>query len=118
MIKTEHEFLQTAMQSYDNPACISLEEFQYDLHGYSYIKRALKRYQMNRENLMRLVNHVIIFYNCFGKNSTDLLLFKITEPDLRAILIPILLHLGWTVDQTGVVSIDNRTITELGEIFK
>jgi hypothetical protein len=117
MINTEADYLHRAMQAYDNPACISLEEFQYDLNGNTTIHRAIKKYMITRENLQRLVNHVIIFYNCFGKDATDLLLFKIKEPEL-GVLIPIISHLGWLDSGTLNVSIDSQTVIELQEIFK
>lgn len=118
MLNNEHDFLQKAMQAYDNPACICLEEFQLDLNGYSTIKRAIKKYLNDRENLQRLVNHIIIFYNCFGKDSTELLIYKIKEPELRSVLLPIIHMLGWVDPDMFLVNIDDKTVADLQEIFQ
>lgn len=117
MIQTESEYIQRAMHAYDNPACISLEEFQQDLNGQSTIKRGIKKYLATRENLHRLVNHVVIFYNCFGKDATELLFYKIKEPEI-GVLIPIIVHLGWFESGCLSVSIDERTVIDLQEIFQ
>jgi hypothetical protein len=112
MIQTENEFLQLAMHNYDNPACLSLEEFNQDLNGFLTIKRALKKYSTERTNLHRLVNHMIIFHNCFGNATTSLLLYKIDEEDIRKILCSIMHYLGW-VDTTSNLNMDSETIVEL-----
>lgn len=118
MIKTDHEYLEIAMRSYDNPSCITLEEFNKDLNQYIHIKKGVRRYHQDNTTLRKLVNQVVIYYNCFGKAGTDLLLYKTHEPDVLEVLIPIILFLGMsnsTVETLGIqLNID--TIKQLSEL--
>lgn len=118
MIKTDHEYLEIAMRSYDNPSCITLEEFTKDLNQYVHIKKGVRRYYQDNTTLRKLVNQVVIYYNCFGKAGTDLLLYKTHEQDVLEVLIPIILYLGMansTVETLGVqLNID--TIKQLSEL--
>ena len=118
MIKTDHEYLEIAMRSFDNPSCITLEEFNKDLNQYIHIKKGVRRYHNDASTLRKLVNQVVIYYNCFGKAGTDLLLYKTHEPDVLEVLIPIILFLGMsnsTVETLGIqLNID--TIKQLSEL--
>ena len=111
MITNETDFFQVAIKSYDNTACTCSEEFEADLQQHITIKRAIRKYVDDRENLQRLVNHVVIFYNCFGKNSTQMLLYKIKEESYRGVLIPIIVFLGWHDASLDLLSLNiNETI--------
>ena len=76
----EKNFLLYAMQNYDNPQCVDVEEFNDDLKKIKYIKRLLKRYLNTGEiKTHLLLNHFIILYNIFGEATTPMLFFKIEE---------------------------------------
>lgn len=118
MIKNDHEYLELAMRSYDNPACLTLDEFTKDLNQYIHIKKGVRRYHVDSSTLRKLVNQLVIFYNCFGQSGTDLLLYKTHEDDILSVLIPIIMYLGMTTDYLHTIqttlSID--TIKQLSEL--
>ena len=77
---TEDNFLQYAMHHYDNSQCYSLEEFNDDLKRFLYLKKLFSRYKYEKdlkENL--ILNHLIVIYNIFGDQATNMLFFKIEE---------------------------------------
>lgn len=83
-------FLLFAAKNYDNPQCISTEEFLEDIKRFKYLKRLFGRYIETGEIKERLViNHLIILYNVFGKNTTQMLFFKLSEylPQLKPFLV-------------------------------
>jgi len=117
-IKSDHEYLELAMRAYDNPACITLDEFNRDLNQYIHIKKTVRRYYSDDTILRKLVNQVVIYYNCFGAAGTDLLLYKIHEPDILAILIPIIVYLGRTTESVDClsVSLNMDIVSRLSEL--
>lgn len=74
MVINDSNFLLVAMHHYQNPNCISVEEFQEDLRRITYIKKLLVRPE---KNVRLLLNHIITFYNVFGDISTQLLFHKV-----------------------------------------
>jgi hypothetical protein len=75
---TEDNFLQYAMHHYDNSQCYSLEEFNDDLKRFLYLKKLFNRYKNEcdlKENL--ILNHLVVIYNIFGDEATNMLFFKI-----------------------------------------
>ena len=79
-VLTEDNFLTYAMHHYDNKQCYSLEEFNDDLKRFLYLKKLFSRYKNEsdlKENL--ILNHLIIIYNIFGENATNMLFFKIDK---------------------------------------
>lgn len=118
MLKTDHEYLELAMRSYDNPACLTLDEFTRDLNQYIHIKKGIRRYHVDNSTLRKLVNQMVIYYNCFGIAGTELLLYKTHEPDILGVLIPIIMYLGRTTDTVDTIqttlSID--VIKQLSEL--
>jgi hypothetical protein len=118
MIKNDHEYLEVAMRAYDNPSCLTLEEFNKDLNQYIHIKKAVRRYHVDNSTLRKLVNQLVIYYNCFGTQGTDLLLYKTHETDVLEVLIPIIMYLGrgtTTVD-TIRVTLNMKVIKQLSEL--
>jgi hypothetical protein len=118
MIKTDHEYLDVAMKNYDNPSCITLQEFNKDLNQYVHIKKGVRRYLVDNSTLRKLVNQVVIYYNCFGRAGTDLLIYKTHEADVLSVLIPIILYLGRSTDamETLNVTVNIDTIKQLSEL--
>jgi len=77
----DENFMFYASQIYDNPQCLSEEEFDEDLNRIKYIKRLFYRYEKTGELKLRLIlNHIIILNNVFGSEGCSRLLFyKIDE---------------------------------------
>lgn len=118
MLKNDHEYLETAMRAYDNPSCLTVDEFNRDLNQYIHIKKAVRRYHVDNSTLRRLVNQLVIYYNCFGTTGTDLLLYKTKEIDILEVLIPIIMYLGRSTQTVDVVSVtlNMSVITQLSEL--
>lgn len=79
-VLTEDNFLTYAMHHYDNSQCYSLEEFNDDLKRFLYLKKLFNRYKNEcdlKENL--ILNHLIVIYNIFGDQATNMLFFKIDK---------------------------------------
>jgi len=76
---TDENFLMYAMQNYENPQCISIDDFHDDLLRIKYVKRLLNRYKETGELKEQLIlNHMIVLYNVFGVEAcTRMLFFKI-----------------------------------------
>jgi len=77
----EKNFLLFAMQHYDNPQCVEVEEFNDDLRKIKYIKRLFNQYDLEGILKERLIlNHIIVFFNVFQtRAATRILFFKIEE---------------------------------------
>ena len=59
----EKNFESYAVRHYNNPQCLSIEEFHEDLARFKYVKRLLRRYIETGEIKERLVlNHLITLY--------------------------------------------------------
>lgn len=67
MILSDSEFLQLAMNSYDNPRMSFIEEFENDIKRFTSINVMVSKYLESSENinLKLLINHLIILENCF-----------------------------------------------------
>jgi hypothetical protein len=90
----EKAFFQLAFKAYDNPHCVSIEEFEDDLLRFSYIKKILTQYSQNQEINERLfLNHIVICFNLFGNKATVLLLHRVPK-DHWGYLFPFLILLN------------------------
>ena len=90
----EDTFILFAIKHYENPHCVTREDFDEDLKRFKYLKRLLKRYV--RGGALRthlIINHLIILYNVFGEAATPLLLYKL-EREYWGILKTILMYLN------------------------
>lgn len=78
---TKSNFRIFAIQAYDNPYCLSEEEFDSDLYKTSMIKKILSKYEVSTEiNTKLLLNSIICFYNVFKhKEATKILAFKLSD---------------------------------------
>ena len=76
---TDDNFLMYAMQNYENPQCVSIDDFHDDLLRIKYIKRLLNRHRETKELREQLIlNHIGVLYNVFGIEAcTRMLFFKI-----------------------------------------
>ena len=82
----EDTFLMFAIKHYENPHCVTRDDFDEDLKRFMYLKRLLKRYVRRGPLRIHLViNHIIILYNVFGEAGTPLLFYKIEATYWRQI---------------------------------
>ena len=96
MIKklTENNFLQYALNNYDNPSCATLEEFEDDLKKFLYLNKLLQRYKKNEDLRERLIlNHIIVIYNLWGNAATEMLFHKVEEEHWSSLIV-FLTYLG------------------------
>ncbi len=96
MIKklTENNFLQYALNNYDNPSCATLEEFEDDLKKFLYLNKLLQRYKKNEDLRQRLIlNHIIVIYNLWGNAATEMLFHKVEEEHWSSLIV-FLTYLG------------------------
>ncbi len=77
-----HEYLSSknfqifAARHYDNPACLTDEEFLDDLRRFKYIKRLFNKYLDGGDLNERLIlNHIVVIYNLFGVEASSKMLF-------------------------------------------
>lgn len=76
----ESTFLLYAAKYYDNPQCSSIEEFEEDLKRFQYLRKLFGRYKQTGDIKERLIlNHLIILFNCFGVETTNMLFMKLEE---------------------------------------
>lgn len=77
-ILDDGNFLLYAAKHYDNPQCHNIEEFYDDLKRFKYLKRLFGKYDETGELRERLIlNHLIILYNVFGNETTNMLFYKL-----------------------------------------
>jgi len=83
----EENFLIFAAKSYNNPACVDVDEFYDDLARFKYIKRLLRKYVSSGILQERLIlNHIIILFNVFGVQAAlKMILYKMDEEHLSAV---------------------------------
>ena len=106
---TEKNFLLYAMQHYENPQCVEVEEFNDDLKKIKYIKRLFNQYAIEgvlKERL--LLNHIIVFYNVFSVEAATRILFYKLEEDVWPMLKTFLFYLNFLPDK--IESINGKTI--------
>ena len=83
-----------AIKHYENPHCVTREDFDEDIKRFKYLKRLLKRYVRGGQLRTHLIiNHLIILYNVFGEAATPLLFFKM-EREYWSLLKTLLLYLN------------------------
>jgi hypothetical protein len=78
VIRDENSYIAAALRSYDNPQCISLDEFREDLYRVHTIGRCINRYNQGDELNFRLIlNHFIVLFNVFGATALELIKYKL-----------------------------------------
>lgn len=103
------------MRVYDNQSAISIDEFTRDLNLVMTLRKYIKKYVSSPEevNVRKMLNHVVVIYNCFGATAKELLLYKIKEPDHLSVLIPMMAFLGWDISNINCVSINSSIVQDL-----
>lgn len=113
-----------AAKYYDMKQASSVEEFQDDLKRFQYLKRLFKRYSEDDDLKTRLIlNHIIVLYNCFGREATIMLFYKLDEyrEYLKTFLVflnymPEIIVYNDVVIKSSDIKIDDRIQRELQEI--
>lgn len=87
------------MKAYDNPYCLSEQEFEEDLKKIRTIKKMISHEASDdSSNIRLLVNYFISFYNVFDRSSaTDILFFRLEsrhKPYANAVLTFLSLPIG------------------------
>jgi hypothetical protein len=78
MYLSESTFVIYAAKYYDNPHCSDVLEFEEDLKRFQYLRKLFGRFSSSGELKERLIlNHLIVIYNCFGLESTNMLFMKL-----------------------------------------
>jgi hypothetical protein len=97
MVLTESTFLLYASKYYDNPQCSDLAEFEEDLKRFQYLRKLFGRYRQDNDLKERLIlNHLIIIYNVFGPEATNMLFMKL--PEFHECLKPFVEYLNFLPD--------------------
>ena len=69
---TNKNFELFAAHHYNNPECMDVDEFKEDLSRFKYLKRLLRRYEVDHDPQYRLIlNHLIVIYNVFGIEAAN-----------------------------------------------
>lgn len=92
----DQNFLLYAIKHYDNPQCISIEEFYQDLSAIIYLKRLFKKYKKSGDIKEQLaINHTILLYNVFGIEAATRILFWKIDEEYHTYLKTILVFLNY-----------------------
>ena len=103
---TESTFLLFASKYYDNPNCTDTVEFYEDLKRFQYLRKLFGRYKQDNDLKERLIlNHLIVIYNIFGPEATNMLFMKLHE--YHEFLKPFVVYLNF---MPSVVSYDEYVI--------
>jgi hypothetical protein len=117
-----------AMKAYENPQCLSVEEFHEDYKRFKYIKRLCRRETATQNMSERLMlNHLILLTNVFGVEPTVRLLFvKCEDEKSYRVLKPFLLYLNilpeivWGVNGKNILTdkipLDEKLLRRLREL--
>ena len=120
----ESTFLLYAAKYYDNPHCHDISEFEEDLKRFQYLRKLFGRYKQFGDLKERLIlNHLIIIYNCFGTNATNMLFMKLDEyhDNLKPFVeylnfMPDTIEYNDTIIYTSKIISDPNIIEKIGEI--
>jgi len=92
---TEENFELFAKLKYNNPSCVSVDEFNDDMKRIKYIKRLFLKFDNERVLKDRLIcNHILILCNLFGVESSIRMLFFKIEKQYHGFLKTFLKHLN------------------------
>ncbi len=90
----DNNYILFAIKHYQNPHCVTREDFDEDMKRFKYLKRLFKRYlRGDRLRIHLVINHLIILYNVFGEAATPLLFYKL-EREYWCLLKTVLLFLN------------------------
>jgi len=123
-ILNSKNFLDYAIQHYENPECKDMDEFSEDVNRIKYLKRLFSRYDQEGDLKSRLIlNHLIIFNNVFGMMpACRILFFRVEEkyyPILKTSLV-FLDKLPTYIPEVDLDSIplDHKILLELEKVYE
>ena len=102
---TEDNFILYAIKYYDNPQCVSEQDFHNDLKILKYIKRLLNRYNKTgniKERLM--INHLIMLGNIFPIEVLSRILFLKLPEQYWSALKTFLIFLKYMPDNIKIIN--------------
>lgn len=109
----DENFILFASRHYDNPQCMSVEEFYHDLQRFKYLKRLLRRYTDNNDLQERLIlNHLVVIYNVFGIEPANRMMFFRMENEYWSPLKTFLIYLNYLREDDMVETPLDMTIVE------
>src|SRR6056297_747966 len=114
----EGNFVLFASRHYDNPQCMSVEEFHHDLQRFKYLKRLLRRYTQNDDLQERLIlNHIVVLYNVFGIAPTNKMMFYRMEEEYISAIKTFLVYLNYLRDDEYVeIPLDQTLVEKLRKL--
>jgi len=108
MLLRESTFLLYASKYYDNPHCSDITEFEEDLKRFQYLRKLFGRHRQDADLKERLIlNHLIIIYNMFGPEATNMLFMKLEE--YHDLLKPFIEYLNFMPE---VIQYEDRVINK------
>ena len=117
MILNTENFIQFAMNHYENPQCFSIKEFEADINRFEYLNKLFYRYSIDSSDLRErlILNHIIVIHNMFGDFAYPMILFKINI-EYRSALVPFLIYLNRFPDDVLSGELDQNVIEVLRKI--
>ena len=108
-------FVLYAMKFYENPQCLSEQDFYDDLKTIKYIKRLLNRYHMGGELKERLIlNHLITLGNVFPVEVLTRILFLKISSKYWSYLKTFLIFLDYMPEQVSSVNGEKVVSSNIG----
>jgi len=112
---------------YDNPHCMTEEEFNEDINRIKYLKILFSRYKSKGVLKERLIlNHLIILYNVLEPHACTRILFLKIDKEYWSYLKPFLLYLNYLPNvvkcidgkdiSTNEISLDKGVIDSLRKL--
>lgn len=85
-----------AARHYNNPNCLDINDFYYDLDHFKYIKKLLNKYSKKKILQERLIlNHLIIIHNVFAISAATQMCFHKLNDEHWPALKTFLLYLNY-----------------------
>lgn len=108
-------FVLYAMKFYENPQCLSEQDFYDDLKTIKYIKRLLNRYHMGGELKERLIlNHLITLGNVFPVEVLTRILFLKISSKYWTYLKTFLIFLDYMPEQVSSINGEKIISSNIG----
>ena len=112
---TNSNFTLYAMKFYENPQCLSEQDFYDDLKTIKYIKRLLNRYHMGGELKERLIlNHLITLGNVFPVEVLTRILFLKISSKYWSYLKTFLIFLDFMPEQISSINGEKVISSDIG----
>ena len=109
-----------AIQHYDNPQSVTVDDFMEDMKKFKYLKRLLKRYLKTgvlRVNL--ILNHLIILFNVFDEAAIPLLFYHLEEdlwPSIKSFLVFLKRIPEYPKSDITGIPVDDKCLEELNSL--